>query len=86
MKSTIRLSLARLPRLARISRRTSSINVALDDINDKASIIDTFFSFAQAEQKREAEELIRSESLNEDAAKRYITSSINVALLLFILL
>ncbi|SMG65286.1 hypothetical protein BMETH_3228_0 [methanotrophic bacterial endosymbiont of Bathymodiolus sp.] len=29
MKSTIRLSLARLPRLARISRRTSSINVAL---------------------------------------------------------
>jgi type I restriction enzyme R subunit len=30
----------------------------LDDINDKASIIDTFFLFAQAEQKREAEELI----------------------------
>jgi type I restriction enzyme R subunit len=48
----------------------------LDDINDKASIIDTFFSFAQAEQKREAEELIRSESLNEDAAKRYITASL----------
>ncbi len=48
----------------------------LDDINDKASIIDAFFSFAQAEQKREAEELIRSESLNEDAAKRYITASL----------
>jgi len=48
----------------------------LDDINDKASIIDAFFSFSQAEQKREAEELIRSESLNEDAAKRYITASL----------
>jgi len=48
----------------------------LDDINDKASIIDAFFSFAQAEQKCEAEELIRSESLNEDAAKRYITASL----------
>jgi type I restriction enzyme R subunit len=33
-------------------------------------------SFAQAEKKREAEELIRSESLNEDAAKRYITASL----------
>ena len=48
----------------------------LDDISDKASIIDEFFKFAQAEQKREAEELIRSESLNEDAAKRYITASL----------
>jgi len=48
----------------------------LDDINDKASIIDAFFSFAQAEKKREAEQLIRSESLNEEAAKRYITASL----------
>ena len=48
----------------------------LDDINDKASIIDAFFSFAQTEQKCEAEELIRSESLNEGAAKRYITASL----------
>jgi len=48
----------------------------LDEILDKASIIDAFFSFAQAEQKRELEELIRSESLNEKAAKRYITASL----------
>lgn len=48
----------------------------LDEIIDKASIIDAFFKFAQAEQKREAEELIRSESLNEDAAKRYISTSL----------
>ncbi|WP_340622017.1 type I restriction endonuclease subunit R [Xenorhabdus siamensis] len=48
----------------------------LDEIIDKASIIDEFFKFAQAEQKREAEELINSENLNEDAAKRYITASL----------
>jgi type I restriction enzyme R subunit len=48
----------------------------LDTIQDKVSIIDAFFTFAQAEQKREAEELIRSENLNEDAAKRYIKSSL----------
>lgn len=48
----------------------------LDKIGDKASIIDAFFSFAQAEQRREAEELISSENLDMEAAKRYITTSI----------
>ena len=48
----------------------------LDQIGDKASVIDAFFTFAQAEQKREAEELIGSEGLNEDAAKRYIVTSL----------
>ena len=48
----------------------------LDKIQDKANIIDAFFSFAQAEQKREAEELINSEELNEEAAKRYILASL----------
>ena len=48
----------------------------LDEIQDKASIIDSFFSFAQKEQKREAEELINEERLNVDAAKRYILSSL----------
>lgn len=48
----------------------------LDKINDKANIIDAFFSFAQAEQMREAEELIQSEGLNEEAAKRYILTSL----------
>ncbi|KZZ28791.1 hypothetical protein A3752_20525 [Oleiphilus sp. HI0081] len=48
----------------------------LDDIGDKASIIDAFFTFAQAEQRREAKELIESEGLNEDAAKRYISASL----------
>ena len=48
----------------------------LDEISDKASIIDAFFKFAQAEQKREAKAIIDSEKLNEEAAKRYITSSL----------
>ena len=48
----------------------------LDNIPDKASIINAFFIFAQAEQQREAEELISSESLNQDAAKRYIIASL----------
>lgn len=48
----------------------------LDKIKDKASIIDAFFEFAQTEQKREAEELIDSEKLNIEAAKRYILASL----------
>ena len=48
----------------------------LDTILDKASIIDAFYSFAQAEQKREAKELICDENLNADAAMRYITASL----------
>lgn len=48
----------------------------LDRIQDKASIIDAFFSFAQTVQKREAEELIKTENLNEEAAKRYILNSL----------
>jgi len=48
----------------------------LDQIGDKASVIDAFFKFAQAEQRREAQELISSESLNAEAAKRYIITSL----------
>lgn len=52
------------------------IQTDLEKIEDKASIIDAFFSFAQAEQKREAGELIDTEKLNGDAAKRYILTSL----------
>ena len=48
----------------------------LDQIGDKASVIEAFFTFAQAEQQRDADELITSESLNAEAAKRYITASL----------
>lgn len=48
----------------------------LDQIEDKASLMDAFYTFAQAEQQREVQELIHDESLNEDAAKRYIMNSL----------
>lgn len=48
----------------------------LDELGDKAGVIEAFFAFAQAEQRREAEELITDEKLNADAAKRYIATSI----------
>ena len=48
----------------------------LDEIIDKAGIIDEFYKFAQAQQKQEAEALIQSEGLNEEPARRYITASL----------
>jgi type I restriction enzyme R subunit len=48
----------------------------LNALGDKASVIEAFFTFAQAEQQREVEELIEEESLNEGAARRYITASL----------
>ena len=48
----------------------------LEKIGDKASVIDAFFSFAQAEQLREAKELIEDENLNAEAARRYIATSL----------
>ncbi|NER12118.1 HsdR family type I site-specific deoxyribonuclease [Leptobacterium flavescens] len=48
----------------------------LDSIQDKASIIDSFFSYAQGKQKKEASELIKDENLNEEEAKRYISVSL----------
>jgi type I restriction enzyme R subunit len=48
----------------------------LDQIGDKASVIEAFFTFAQAAQQREANELICVENLNVDAAKRYIAASL----------
>jgi type I restriction enzyme R subunit len=48
----------------------------LDNIGDKASVIEVFFAFAQAEQQREAEELISAESLNAEEARRYIGASL----------
>lgn len=48
----------------------------LNNIPDKASLIEAFFQFAQKVQKREAQALIQSENLNAEAAKRYISSSL----------
>jgi len=48
----------------------------LDEISEKANIIDAFFKFAQVEQQREADELIKSEGLKIKEAKRYISTSL----------
>ncbi|PQL91598.1 type I restriction endonuclease subunit R [Apibacter adventoris] len=48
----------------------------LDAIQDKANIIASFFEYAQQKQKIEAEDLITEEDLNEEEAKRYITTSL----------
>ena len=48
----------------------------LDKLGDKASVIEAFYTFAREAQQREAEDLIHSENLNIEAAKRYIINSI----------
>ncbi|NLV97707.1 MAG: type I restriction endonuclease subunit R, partial [Desulfovibrionales bacterium] len=48
----------------------------LDSIKDKPGIIEAFFTFAQAEQKREAQDLIVAEELNLEHAKRYLNVSL----------
>jgi type I site-specific deoxyribonuclease, hsdR family len=48
----------------------------LEDIEDKAGIIDAFFDYAQQQQKIEAEKLIADERLNVEAAKRYMQRSL----------
>jgi type I restriction enzyme, R subunit len=48
----------------------------LEQICDKASVIEAFFAYAQTEQQRETRELINTENLNAEAARRYITASL----------
>lgn len=48
----------------------------LEDIEDKAGLIDAFFDYAQQQQKIEAEKLIADERLNVEAAKRYMQRSL----------
>ena len=48
----------------------------LETIGDKATIIDSFYAYAQRKQKEEVSELIIDEKLNETEARRYITTSL----------
>jgi len=48
----------------------------LDTIQDKVSIIASFFEYAQAKQREEAQALIEDENLKEEEAKRYIAISL----------
>ncbi|ERS08324.1 MULTISPECIES: type I restriction endonuclease subunit R [Marinobacter] len=72
-----RLIRASLGNRAKESLVVDFINQAdLDDIPDKASVIDAFFTYARAEQQREAQALITAEKLNAEAARRYIATSL----------
>lgn len=48
----------------------------LDNIADKPAILDSFYAYAQERQQEEVSELISDETLNEEAAKRYIATSL----------
>lgn len=48
----------------------------IDNLPNKESVIEQFYTFAQAAQHREAEALIQEENLNHDAARRYISASL----------
>ena len=48
----------------------------LDELKDKAHVIDSFFEYAKGKQRIEADELIAEENLNVEQAKRYITASL----------
>lgn len=81
-KSTLVEEIRRIIRASTGNRAKESLVVDfinqtdLEQIQDKVSIIDAFFQFAQIEQKKEAEKLINDEELNEEAAKRYILASL----------
>ncbi|HCM62867.1 MAG TPA: DEAD/DEAH box helicase [Morganella sp. (in: Bacteria)] len=46
------------------------------ELPDKESIIEAFYAFAQQTQQREAEDLIKEENLNDEAARRYLRMSL----------
>lgn len=48
----------------------------LDSIEEKANILDAFYTYANEKKTAEATELITEEGLNEEAAKRYISNSL----------
>jgi len=48
----------------------------LDSMKKPADVIDAFFEYAQNQQKNEAYEIIKSEGLLEEPAKRYMAVSL----------
>lgn len=72
-----RLLRASLGNRAKESLVVDFINQAeLDEIPDKASVIEAFFTYARGEQQREAQELIEAENMDAEAARRYISASL----------
>lgn len=48
----------------------------IDAIQEKANILDSFYTYAREKLKTEATELIEDEQLNDEAARRYISTSL----------
>ncbi len=48
----------------------------LDELGGRAEVIEAFFTYARTEQQREAQELIESEDLNAESARRYLANSL----------
>jgi len=72
-----RLIRSSLGNRAKESLMVDFINQAnIDEFDDKPSILEAFYQFAQAELKREADALIETERLNAEEAKRYISASL----------
>ena len=74
IRRVIRASLENRAKESLIVKFINSTDI--DSINEKATILDSFYAFAQKELKQEADDLIESENLNKEAAKRYILTSL----------
>lgn len=74
IRSTIRASLGNRAKESLIVDFIEQTD--LSQFDHKADVIDAFFTFAQAELQKEAEALILDENLNDDAAKRYLSTSL----------
>ena len=48
----------------------------LDEMDGKSEIMEAFYDFARQEQRREFDQLVESENLNLDAARRYVANSV----------
>lgn len=81
-KTTLKEEVKRLLRASLGNRAKEGLMVDfiehtdLNDIPDKAGVIEAFYTFARQAQQREAQELIRGENLNEEAARRYLSTSL----------
>ncbi len=74
VRRTIRASLGNRAKEGLIIDFIKQVN--LDEILNKPDILDAFYMYARKVQKKELKELIESEKLNEEATKRYVSTSL----------
>ncbi|MCU0082110.1 type I restriction endonuclease subunit R [Streptococcus danieliae] len=74
IRGTIRASLGQRAKESLIIDFIQSSN--LDRFTDKSDILEQFYTFARTKQKEAVAELIESEGLNQESARRYIQTSL----------